>query len=365
MSVHNRKPDAEARVRVLIVDDSSMTCWLLQKILDAEPGIDVVGTAANAGEARQLIKQLKPNVITLDVEMPGMSGIDFLRNLMALHPMPVVMVSTLTHKGADVTLEALSLGAVDYISKPKGALSPGQLECYSRELIDKVRVASTARVSALPGPSCVAPVEDHTDTVVHVADLARAAPHHVVAIGASTGGTEAVRKVLDGLPANGPGVLVVQHITGEFNAPFTAKLDSVLRQRVCNAADGQVIEPGCVYVAPADKHLAIKASGDVFQCVLLDTDPVNFHRPSVDVLFESVAAEAGADATGVILTGMGQDGAAGLASIRQAGGHTIAQDEKTSIVWGMPGASVRLGAATETLALDTIAVHVTRRLAKA
>jgi two-component system chemotaxis response regulator CheB len=348
-------------VRVLVVDDSSMTRWLLQKILSSEPGIEVVGCAEDAKEARRMIMALKPDVITLDVEMPGMNGIDFLRNLMRMHPMPVVMVSTLTRRGGEVTLEALSIGAIDYIHKPKGALSPGCLASYTRELVEKVVVASAAQVNAHLKPSRIPSTAPYYPSPALPSSAANASTRHIVAIGASTGGTEAVRGVLSGLPADGPGVLVVQHITEEFNAPFVAKLDSLLQQHVCNAVNGQLIKRGCVYVAPANKHLSIKAVNGTYRCILTDGEAVNYHRPSVDVLFESVATAAGADSTAAILTGMGKDGAMGLGAIRRSGGHTIAQDENTSVVWGMPGASVKLGAAVEVVPLDTVAESIIRR----
>ena len=363
MSTRARLKNEHEPARVLIVDDSSMTCWLLKKILDADPGIDVVGCAVNAHEARKMINKLKPDVITLDVEMPGMNGIDFLRNLMRLRPMPVVMVSTLTQHGAEITLEALSLGAIDFVPKPKGTLSANRLARYSRELIDKVLVASTAQINV--HRSCAKVASDDQRKATNDKDIKaeRRPARHVVAVGASTGGTEAIRVVLEGLPVTGPGVLVVQHITDEFNAAFVEKLNSHLPQHVCSAAEGQAVESGCVYVAPAGKHLAIKSVGKSFRCVLLDKEPVNFHRPSVDILFESVASEAGPNSTGIILTGMGKDGANGLAAIRRAGGHTVAQDEESSVVWGMPGAAVRLGAAIETSSLDAISDRITKRLA--
>lgn len=350
-------------VRVLIVDDSSMTCWLLEKILNTDPDIEVVGSAADAREARNLIKTLKPDVITLDVEMPGMNGIDFLRNLMRMHPMPVVMVSTLTQRGAEVTLEALSLGAIDYVAKPRGTVSPDRLATYSRELVDKVLVASTAQINIQRSPASIAPAASCKGPAPVESRTVRRSARNLVAIGASTGGTEAIRQVLAGLPADGPGIVVVQHITDEFNPAFVAKLDSLLPHRVCNASEGQTIKSGCVYVAPAGQHLSIDTVGQEFRCALSDAKPVNFHRPSVDVLFNSVAAAAGAGGTGVILTGMGKDGASGLAAIRRAGGYTIAQDEQTSVVWGMPGASVRMGAAIETLPVNEIAARVSAHLA--
>ncbi len=353
--------DAE-NVRVVIVDDSSMTRFLMTEILKSEPGVEVVGAAADALEAREMIKKVNPDVITLDIEMPGMSGIKFLENLMRLRPMPVVMVSSLTEKGADVTLHALSLGAVDFVCKPKGALTPVSLTEYSSELIDKVVAAAGARVKTLRGETAKirrTPKKPLSDKFPPDAKHSR----QIIAIGASTGGTEAIRAVLESLPGDGPGIAIVQHITAAFNSHFVRRLDEVVPMRVCVAEDGAPILDGHAYVAPANQHLQVARRDDDFTCQLNDDAPENYHRPSVDVLFESVAKHAGSDAVGVILTGMGSDGARGMAALRKAGAGTIAQDERSSVVWGMPGAAVKLGGAASILPLDRIAVQLRKQFA--
>ncbi len=348
-------------IRLIVVDDSSATRWLLQRVFDGDPSLEVIGSAADAAEARQLIKRLDPDVITLDVEMPGMNGIDFLRNLMRFHPMPVVMVSTMTRRGAETTLDALALGAVDYIPKPRGALEPGQFAAYSAELIRKVKAASTARVRAIGNAARrPVPIAEHPPTRTRPRRNDRPS-RQIIAVGASTGGTEALHGLLAACGEDVPGVLVVQHITDEFNELFVRRLASLLPVPVRNAVHGEVICEGHVYVAPAGTHLAVRSTGGAFECVLSGQDPVCFHRPSVDVLFESMAAVVGPSGIGVILTGMGQDGARGLVAMRAAGAHTIAQDEQSSVVWGMPGSAVRLGGAAEVLPLDSIAPSIRSR----
>lgn len=350
-------------IRVIVVDDSSATRWLLQRVFDSDPSIEVIGSAADAAEARELIKRLDPDVITLDVQMPGMNGIDFLRNLMRFRPMPVVMVSTLTRRGAETTLDALALGAVDYVSKPRGALEPGEFAAYSAELIRKVKAASTARVRAT-GNSAQPPLPAARRPAARTHSQRDDCPsRQIIAVGASTGGTEALHGLLAACGEGAPGILVVQHITDEFNELFVRRLAGLLPVPVRNAVHGEVVCDGHVYVAPAGKHLAIRSARGAFECVLSDQDPVCFHRPSVDVLFESMAAEVGPSGIGVILTGMGQDGARGLVAMRAAGAHTIAQDEESSVVWGMPGSAVRLGAAVEVLSLDSIAPSIRSRTA--
>ena len=350
--------------RVLIVDDSSMTRWLMKQILDGDPEIHVVGTAEDAAAARRLIQELNPDVITLDVEMPGVNGIDFLRNLMRARPMPVVMVSSLTQRGAKVTLDALSLGAVDFVSKPKSVLSAAGLADYTAELTEKVKIASTANVHAPSAQTmaraaarepCDRPPATPTDPALS---------SRIVALGASTGGTEALFEILLNLPPDGDGVVIVQHITPAFNKPFVERLDRSVPIAVRSPTQGELIRRGHVYVAPEERHMKIKRAGSGFACHLVDGDPVHFQRPSVDVLFASVAEQAGPNALGVILTGMGSDGADGLLEMRRAGAFTIAQDEDSSVVWGMPGAAVTIGAASEVTALDDIAELIAARSGK-
>jgi two-component system chemotaxis response regulator CheB len=353
------------RIRVLIVDDSALVRRLLSEMLSSTRDIEVVGTAADAHAAREKIKQLDPDVITLDVEMPRMDGITFLRNLMRLRPMPVVMVSSLTEKGADVTLDALSLGAVDYLPKPKIDLAATFTE-YRDELAEKIRAAARASVRALdplrppvragsgPGPAHTADAvlpRDATLRPLRTTD-------RIIAIGASTGGTEAIKEVLIRLPPDSPGVVITQHIPKAFSGPFARRMNDCSAVSVAEAEDGHQILAGHVYIAPGDRHLMVVRDGARYVCRLDDGVPVNRHKPSVDVLFRSVAQHCGRNAIGVLLTGMGKDGARGMKEMLDSGSRTIAQDEASSVVWGMPGEAVALGAAEHVLALEHIAAKI-------
>src|SRR5580658_10741343 len=329
--------DPDKRIKVLIIDDSALVRAMLTKILGADPALQVVGTAADAFIAREKIKLLNPDVLTLDVEMPRMDGLQFLRNLMRLRPMPVVMCSSLTQRGADVTLAALELGAIDFVAKPTVDMAHG-LEEYADELIEKVHVASRARVRPLgsrPPPTAVSGILRRgaaPELRYHTTD-------QLIAIGASTGGTEAIRLVLAAMPPNAPGIVITQHIPRAFSGQFAARMDACSQLSVKQAEDGDLIQPGHAYIAPGDEHLLIVRDGARYRCRLSSDDPVNHHRPSVDVMFHSVAENVGRNAIGVILTGMGADGSRGLRMMRERGARTLAQDEKTSVVWGMPGAS--------------------------
>jgi two-component system chemotaxis response regulator CheB len=340
-----------ARVRVLIIDDSAYARQIITEILRADPDIDVVGCASDAHVAREMIRRLNPDVLTLDVEMPRMDGLTFLRNLMRLRPMPVVMVSSLTAHGAEVTLEALALGAIDFLPKPHMDLG-ATLRDYAAELVAKVKTAARAGVRS----SHIAPATTVSNTVRQPAPLSTT--DVVVAVGASTGGTEAIREVLAGLPADAPGMVITQHIPKAFSAAFARRLNECSALRVQEATDGQQILPGHAYVAPGDSHLRVERSGARYLCRLDHSAPVNRHRPSVDVMFESLAQAAGRRSIGVLLTGMGRDGAQGLLQLRNSSGLTIAQDEASSVVWGMPGEAVALGAAQLILPLSAIAVRL-------
>ncbi len=338
------------RVRVLIVDDSALVRQMLSEMLARDPGIEVVGTAGDAHIARDKIKQLNPDVLTLDVEMPRMDGLTFLRNLMRLRPMPVVMVSSLAEHGAEVTLDALALGAVDYLPKPRIDIA-ATLGDYGDELIEKVKAAAGASVRALDSrqaASIAAPGQLRTGLPLPTTD-------RVIGVGASTGGTEAIKAVLAGLPADSPGVVIAQHIPKAFSSPFARRLNDSCALKVCEAEDGQHILAGHAYVAPGDRHLLLARDGARYICRIEDGTPVNRHKPSVDVLFGSMARIAGRNAVGLLLTGMGKDGARGLLEILKAGGRTLAQDEATSVVWGMPGEAVSLGAAEQVVPLAHIA----------
>jgi two-component system chemotaxis response regulator CheB len=340
---------AGRKIKVLVIDDSALVRNLLTEILSQDPEIDVVGVAQDAYVAREKIKALEPDVLTLDVEMPRMDGLQFLRNLMRLRPMPVVMCSSLTERGAAVTLSALELGAIDFVTKPKIDIARG-MEAYGAEIIGKVKTAAKARVRSIAGapPARVA-------SVAPAQSLGFRATEQIIAIGASTGGTEAIREVLCRLPADAPSVVITQHIPKAFSGPFAERMNSCSALTVCEAQDGQLIAPGHAYIAPGDMHLVVERDGARYRCRLSGAAPVNHHRPSVDVMFESVAGCVGRNAVGAILTGMGADGARGLRAMREAGAATFAQDERTSVVWGMPGASVNLGAVEHVLPLEAIA----------
>ncbi len=351
-------------IKLLIVDDSALVRKLLSEMLRQDADIEIVGTATDPYAAREKIKQLNPDVITLDVEMPRMDGITFLENLMRLRPMPVVMVSSLTQKGADVTLRALELGAIDFVTKPKIDVA-GSLANYAEELIAKVKMAASARVSARASTPRKPPVpHSSTREQRHSADAVLPATgakrvlrttDRIIAIGASTGGTEAIREVLESLPPDAPAVVISQHIPAAFSKPFAERMNRCSAMSVCEASDGQDILPGHVYIAPGDQHLLVERDGARYRCRLSNGPHVNRHRPSVDVMFRSVAQNVGPNAVGVLLTGMGDDGARGLKEMLDAGAPTIAQDEATSVVWGMPGAAVKLGGAQHVLPLHRVA----------
>ena len=343
-----------SKIRVLVVDDSALMRKLLTDILSTDPDIEVVGSAMDAYVAREKIKQLNPDVVTLDVEMPKMDGLGFLSNLMRLRPMPVVMVSSLTEKGADVTMQALDLGAVDFVSKPKIDVAH-TLEDLAAELAFKVKAASRAKLKAYNPSILRRPANDGAAVAKSPLNGGYSTTDKVIAIGASTGGTEAIKEVLVNLKADSPGVVITQHIPPVFSTSFAKRMDQCSRLSVCEAEDGQYIYRGHVYIAPGDRHLRVVRDGARYQCRLDDGPDVNRHKPAVDVLFDSVAKCAGGNAIGVILTGMGRDGARGMQMMKDAGAQTIAQDEKTSVVWGMPKAAVEVGGVDKVLPLHDIA----------
>ena len=361
-----------AKTKVLIVADSALVRRLMTEILESDREIEVIGAAADPYAAREKIKQLNPDVITLDVEMPRMDGITFLENLMRLRPMPVVMVSSLTEHGADVTLRALELGAVDFVAKPKVDVA-GTLSDYADEITAKVKMAARARVTARPSAPQPRPVQAvapkySADAVLPAGAASKAVlrtTEKVIAIGASTGGTEALRELISALPPHAPAIVISQHIPAAFSGPFAERLNRASAMAVCEAQNGQYVLPGHVYVAPGDRHLIIERDGARYRCKLSDGPHVNRHRPSVDVMFRSVAQNLGPNAIGVILTGMGDDGARGLKEMRDAGAQTIAQDEQTSVVWGMPGSAVKLGAAEQVLPLHQIPAQLLEMVMRA
>lgn len=350
-----------AKITVLVVDDSALVRKLLSEILNSDPDIEVVGTAIDPYQAREKIKKLNPDVLTLDVEMPRMDGVSFLRNLMRLRPMPVVMVSTLTHAGAQVTLDALELGAVDFVAKPQVDLS-NSLADYADELIEKVKAAAEVDAyklaPSLDGSASNNVPNKHTADVVlpkKTTNLASNYSQKLVAIGASTGGTEALKKVLVNLPADTPPVVVVQHIPASFSEAFTQRLNTLCEMEVCEAQQGLEILPGHVYIGAGDKHVLVRRQDDKLFCEINDGPEVCRHKPSVDVLFRSVAQSVGSNAVGVMMTGMGDDGARGMLEMKEAGAFNFVQDEQSCVVWGMPRQAINVGAAEIQVPLDKIA----------
>ncbi len=355
-----------ARIRVVVVDDSALVRSLLTEIINRQPDMSCVGAAADPLMAREMIRELNPDVITLDVEMPRMDGLEFLSRLMRLRPMPVVMVSTLTEQGADITLRALEMGAVDFVAKPRIGVSSGLNELAS-DIVDKIRVAAGAhvrRLSAAP-PSATAGARDAgASGEAPRAPLPRmSSTEKVICIGSSTGGTEAIREVLVPMPPDAPAIVITQHMPPGFTTSFAARLDGLCRIRVQEASDGQRILPGHAYIAPGGRHLRIDRSGSNYVAVIEDTEPVNRHRPSVEVLFRSAARVLGPNAIGIMLTGMGADGAQAMREMKDAGSYNYVQDEASCVVFGMPRVAIQHGAAHEVLPLRQIAPAVLSRLA--
>ena len=342
-------------LRVLIVDDSALMRQLLTKILNSDPELIVVGTAGDPFIAREMIKALNPDVLTLDIEMPRMDGLTFLEKLMRGHPMPVVMVSSLTSKGADTTLRALSLGAIDYVSKPKVDVSNGTIE-QADEILAKVKAAAKARVRRVDVAATL-PSLSGTSTYRF------SATHKIVAIGASTGGTEALKELLSPLPADFPGIVIVQHMPEAFTRQFAKRLDSLCRIRVQEAQDGDRVLPGRALLAPGGHHMAVVRKGTEYAVHVYRGERVNRHLPSVDVLFSSCARNMGKNAVGVLLTGMGADGAKGMLEMKQSAAFTIAQDEASSVVFGMPREAILLNAVDRVLPLGDIPNALLQRLA--
>ena len=343
------------KISVLCVDDSALVRGLMTEIINSQPDMEVVATAPDPLVARELIKGHNPDVLTLDVEMPRMDGLDFLEKLMRLRPMPVVMVSSLTERGGEITLRALELGAIDFVTKPKLGIRDGLLE-YTELIADKIRAASRAKLRA-PTP--------------HVAQAAPApmlrrplsSSEKLVIVGASTGGTEAIREVLQPLPPDSPAILITQHMPAGFTRSFAQRLDALCAVTVREAVHGERVLPGHVYLAPGgEMHMRLGRSGANYVIELEASEPVNRHRPSVDVLFNSAAVAAGKNAIGVILTGMGKDGAAGMLAMHRAGAHTIAQDEASCVVFGMPREAIAIGAANEVVPLSAMSERILTRL---
>jgi len=350
-------PETRKKIRAIVVDDSVLMRQLLKQILESDPQIEVVATAMDPYVARDKIKAYKPDVITLDIEMPKMDGLTFLKNLMRLHPIPTVMISTLTEKGARETMRALELGAFEAIAKPTSDVEKGLADA-AEHIINVVKAAARTRVHLLQ------PQEHKVcDSVANgKPDDSSPKSSRIIAIGASTGGTEAIKQVLINMKPDLPGIVIAQHIPPVFSKSFADRMHQCTPFNVTEAVDGMPIRDGHVYVAPGGRHLDVRKNGAGFLCNVHDAEPVNRHRPSVDVLFDGVSKQVGAKALGVILTGMGRDGAVGLKRMREAGAATIAQNEETSVVWGMPGSAVKEGAAEAVLGLDEIPKQIRSRL---
>jgi two-component system chemotaxis response regulator CheB len=350
------------KIRVLIVDDSRMIRDVLTHILEDQPDIEVVGAAADAYEARDMVRDLKPDVITLDVEMPKMSGLEFLDKLMRARPIPVLMISSFTERGSETTFRALELGAVDFVTKPK--LNEQTPDDYGAVIAEKIRAAKSARLK-------VPRRADPNDTVTMPAVVEkRPVPRGVktserlIAVGASTGGTEAIREFLVGMPTDCPGIVIVQHMPENFTRMFAERLNGLCKINVKEAEHNDPILPGHAYIAPGGKHLWVKRDEGQLLAKLSTEPPMNLHRPSVDFLFLSAAKFVGADAIGIIMTGMGRDGAAGMLEMKKAGAWTIAQDEATSVIFGMPREAIEAGAVQEVAPLNKLRDKALARVAK-
>ncbi len=349
------------KTRVLVVDDSALARSLLGEIINRQSDMECVGAASDPLVARKMIRDINPDVLTLDVEMPRMDGIDFLGKLMRLRPMPVVMVSTLTERGAEVTLRALELGAVDFVAKPKIGLADG-IRALETDITDKIRIAAAAHVRRAPPVASLPPAGATSTAAAAPRSIGRLSTEKIIFIGASTGGTEATRELLMQLPADSPAVMITQHMPPGFTTSYAKRLDGLCRISVKEAIDGERVLPGHAYVAPGGMHLSVERSGANYIARVRDGDPVNRHKPSVEVLFRSAARVVGPNALGVMLTGMGADGALAMKEMREAGSYNLVQDEASCVVYGMPREAVAAGAAHEVLPLLQIAPQLIARL---
>ena len=354
------------KIRVIVVDDSALVRSLLSEIINRQRDMECIGTANDPLVAREMIRELDPDVITLDVEMPRMDGIDFLGRLMRLRPTPVVMISTLTERGAEVTMKALELGAVDFVAKPRVGLASG-LNDLAAQIVDKIRVAAVAQVRRAPARDA-APAAGSAGSaaVAHAAPaaglLGRLSTEKLICIGASTGGTEAIKEVLVQMPADSPAIVITQHMPPGFTTSFAARLNGLCQITVKEAVNGERILPGHAYIAPGGTQFHVARSGANYVAVVDDGPPVNRHKPSVEVLFKSAAAVVGRNAFGIMLTGMGNDGAVAMREMKDAGSYNYVQDEATCIVFGMPREAIAHGAADEVLPLRQIAPALIARL---
>ncbi|MFG6449666.1 chemotaxis response regulator protein-glutamate methylesterase [Roseateles sp. BYS180W] len=348
-----------AKTSVVVVDDSALVRSILTEIINRQSDMHCIGAAADPLAAREMIRALNPDVITLDVEMPKMDGLDFLSRLMRLRPMPVVMVSTLTERGAEVTLKALELGAVDFVAKPKIGVADG-IRALAQDITDKIRIASRAHIRRSPTPAAGGTAAPRP--AVNIPSLGRLSTEKIIFIGASTGGTEATKDVLVNLPADCPAVCITQHMPPGFTRSYAARLDGLCKIKVKEAQDGERILPGHGYIAPGGMHFSIERSGANYIARVQDGDPVNRHKPSVEVLFNSAARVVGQNALAIMLTGMGADGARAMKTMKDAGSYNLVQDEATCVVFGMPREAIAAGAADEILPLQSIAPRLLERL---
>ncbi len=344
--------EVSRKIKVLIIDDSALIRSILKEVVNSQPDMEAVGAASNPLQAREMIKTFNPDVLTLDVEMPEMDGLTFLEKLMRLRPMPVLMISTLTERGSEAALRALELGAVDFLAKPRLGVAEG-MQAYADEIADKIRIASRARLK-VRGATAASTLPKLGNRISSTEKL--------IIVGSSTGGTEALKAFLIPMPADAPAVLVAQHMPEAFTKSFADRLNSLSKMTVTEGVHNERVLPGHVYIAPGHSHMLVKRSGSNYVIELNQSAPVNHHRPSVEVLFRSAAQCVGANAIGVMLTGMGRDGAVGMLEMRQAGAYNFAQDEATCVVYGMPRAAVEIGAAHESVPIQEMAQCVLARV---
>lgn len=348
--------ESRSKLRVLVVDDSPSMCKLLGEIINNEPDMECVGSAPDPYVAREMIKALNPDAITLDVEMPRMNGLEFLEKLMRLRPMPVLMVSSLTSTNSDTTLRALELGAMDFVLKQNTSSRQG-ITALAEQITSKLRDMVKSRPNLIKSGPVAVPQAELSQAISPAIAAKR-----IIFIGSSTGGTEAVRNFLSVMPPNSPAILIAQHMPEQFTGPFARRLNATCQMTVKEAEHNERIQPGHVYVAPGHSHLQICKSGGLYYTYLSDSEPVNRHRPSVDVLFDSAARYVGKNAIGVMLTGMGKDGAAGMLRMKEAGAYNLAQDESSCVVFGMPKAAIELGATHEVMPLSGLPERVLAQL---
>lgn len=341
------------KIKVLIIDDSALIRSILKEVVNSQPDMEAVGAASNPLQAREMIKTLNPDVLTLDVEMPEMDGLTFLEKLMRLRPMPVLMISTLTERGSEAALRSLELGAVDFLAKPKLGVAEG-MQAYADEIADKIRIAARARLKTIKSGEPAAGLPMLGSRI--------ASTEKLIIVGSSTGGTEALKDFLLPMPADAPAILVAQHMPEAFTKSFAERLNGLSKMTVTEGVHNERVLPGHVYIAPGHSHMLLKRSGSNYVIELNQASPVNHHRPSVEVLFRSAAQCVGANAIGVMLTGMGKDGAVGMLEMRQAGAYNFAQDEATCVVYGMPRAAVEIGATHESVPIQDMARRVLARV---